>query len=44
MEPLPEGLTEVVKEYCVMKAAVYVVVEEGTVMEWDCVPPSLHEE
>jgi hypothetical protein len=31
--PPPDGLTEVVKLYCVVKFAVYVVLVEGTVTE-----------
>ena len=41
--PSPEGFTEVVKLYCVAKLAVYVAEEDGTVIEWDCAPLSLHE-
>ena len=30
--PTPDGLTEVVKLYCVTKLAVYVVLDDGTIM------------
>jgi hypothetical protein len=37
------GLAAVVNEYWVVKLAVYVVAEEGVLIECDCAPLSLHE-
>jgi hypothetical protein len=42
--PVPEGLTEVARLYCVINDAVYVALDDGTVIEWLCPPPSLHDE
>src|SRR5260370_882794 len=40
MAPPAAGLAAVVRKYCVVKFAVYVVADEGAVIECDCAPPS----
>ena len=42
--PAPEGLAEVVRLYWIVNEAVYVVLDDGTVMVWLCAPPLLQDE
>jgi len=40
IEPPAAGEAAVVRRYCVVKLAVQVAAEEGTVIVWDAAPPS----